>query len=158
MKLIPLSGGKGFAQVDDEDYEFLSQFKWTLTAKGYAMAGVRMHRLVMKAPDGVEVDHRFGDRLDNRKESLRLCTSHQNSQSKKKYKGAKSGLKGVISQTKPPHHFQAKICYKNKPYHLGTFGDKSISALMYDFWATYLYGEFAMTNFHVVSQWTNPNA
>lgn len=154
MKLIPLSGGKGFAQVDDEDYEFLKQFKWTLTANGYAMAGVRMHRLVMKAPDGVEVDHIKGDRLDNQKRSLRLCTPAQNSQNKKQYRETKSGFKGVIAQSTQPHRFQAKICYKRKAYHLGTFKKRETAALMYDFWATEIFGEFAQTNFKVVSQWT----
>lgn len=156
MKRIPLSGGKAYALVDDEDYEFLSQFKWSLTAKGYAMAAVRMHRLVMRAPDGVEVDHMCGNRLDNQKIQLRLCTPEQNSQNKKARLFTKSGYKGVHSQTRAPHRFQAKICYKRKPYQLGTFKNPHMAALMYDFWATEMYGEFAMTNFKVISQWTSP--
>ena len=158
MKLIPLSGGKGFAQVDDEDYEFLSQFKWTLTAKGYAMAGVRMHRLVMRAPDGVEVDHIKGDRLDNQKVHLRLCTPEQNSQNKKKWAKTKSGYKGVTCSVRTPGKFQVRICRKRHYHHAGTFDDPQQAAVMYDFWATELFGEFAMTNFNVVSQWTNPQA
>lgn len=154
MKRISISGGKAYALVDDEDYEFLSQFKWTLTAKGYAMAGVRMHRLIMKAPDGVEVDHRFGNRLDNQKKNLRLCTPAQNSQSKKVRAATKSGYKGVHQPPKVAPKYQARVIVNYKPYHLGTFADPHMAALMYDFWATYFYGEFAMTNFNVVKQWT----
>lgn len=151
MKKIPLAGGKGYALVDDEDYELLSRFKWSLTAKGYAITSVRMHRLVMGAPHGMEVDHRNGERLDNQKGNLRICTAEQNSQNKKKYQGCKSGYKGVHSQTRQPDRYQAKICYKHKPHQLGTFKDPHTAAVMYDFWATFFYGEFAMTNFKVVA-------
>jgi hypothetical protein len=156
MKQIPLSGGKAYALVDDEDYEFLNQFKWTLTAKGYAMTGVRMHRLIMKAPDGVEVDHIYGNRLDNQKSRMRLCTPEQNSQNKKKWAKTKSGYKGVTSSVRTPGKYQVRICRKRHYHHVGTFVDPHIAALMYDFWALELFGEFAQTNFKVVSQWTKP--
>ncbi len=51
MKRIPLSQGK-FALVDDEDYDFLSQWKWLYHPAGYAIqsGGSRsyMHRLILK--------------------------------------------------------------------------------------------------------------
>lgn len=69
---------KGFsAIVDDDDYEFLSQWKWHWTG-GYAVrntAGsngrkqkrLHMHRIINKTPDGSQTDHINGDTLDNRK-------------------------------------------------------------------------------------------
>lgn len=57
MKTILLSKGKGKAIVDDEDYEYLSQFKWYLSSHGYPMrvnyavgsrVGIGMHRDILK--------------------------------------------------------------------------------------------------------------
>ena len=64
----------------------------------YASSGGRnilMHRVVMDAPKGMDVDHINGDRLDNRKENLRICTRAQNSQNKKLRRDSQSGYKGV---------------------------------------------------------------
>ena len=97
MKEIPLS--KGFvALVDDEDYEFLSQWKWHVNIRGtnkYAQSRkyirgvgndkmVKMHRLVMKPKNGEDVDHINGNSLDNRKQNLRLCSRGQNVSNKRK--------------------------------------------------------------------------
>ena len=42
MKRIALGGIRGtglYTMVDDEDFEFLSQFKWRLSRKGYVETG-----------------------------------------------------------------------------------------------------------------------
>lgn len=41
---------------------------------------VRLHRFIMEAPRGIEVDHINHDTLDNRRENLRLVTKSQNQQ------------------------------------------------------------------------------
>lgn len=76
MKEIPISKGYKVV-VDDEDYAKLSSLKWSYVKGGYAITVansklfkelfpdyvadtrlVLMHRLLMKAGAGVEVDHR----------------------------------------------------------------------------------------------------
>src|SRR5665213_3111116 len=85
MREIQLTKGK-IALVDDADYEYLSQFKWQAHRRGgktyYAKTdigrrSVGMHQLVMDAGD-LEVDHRDGNGLDNRRSNLRLATHSQN--------------------------------------------------------------------------------
>src|ERR1044071_1696611 len=81
MKLIPLTQSK-FALVDDSDFERIRQYKWYYN-DGYAITyhkgkRIRMHRLIMNAPDGVDVDHRDTNKLNNQKSNLRLCTTTQN--------------------------------------------------------------------------------
>jgi hypothetical protein len=96
MKEIPLNHGK-VALVDDEDFNFLNQFKWYAvnTSKwchfGYVMGyyptkyrekhGIRtiyMHRLIMQPKQGFQIDHINGNSLDNRKENLRIVTNREN--------------------------------------------------------------------------------
>jgi hypothetical protein len=84
-KLIPLTQGK-FAIVDAEDYERLSKYKWHVdkgdstyyAARGIVGKNFRMHREILNAPEGLVVDHRNHNGLDNRKKNLRLCTRSQN--------------------------------------------------------------------------------
>ena len=96
VKEIPLTQGK-VALVDDEDYEWLNQYNWQASnEKGrfYVKKGnylgvingkqrstsVRMHRLIMNAPENMVVDHINGNGLDNRKENLRIVSNRQNLQ------------------------------------------------------------------------------
>lgn len=80
MKVINLTRNK-FALVDDDSYAVLSKHKWSFHHNGYAVRGkpqVSMHRVVMGAQKGRQLDHINGDKLDNRKENLRFCTTRQN--------------------------------------------------------------------------------
>lgn len=155
MKQIPLTQGK-FAKVDDEDYDYLMQWRWQVlhdreggwyaqTTINYAT--VRMHRLIMKAPFGTEVDHINSDGLDNRKCNLRFCTRSQNQRNQKtRRKGTSSIYKGVWLQ-RNSKKWQAQITYNRRRIYLGCFTDEIEAAGAYDRRAIELFGEFARTNF-----------
>ncbi len=72
-KRIELSQGK-YALVDAEDFEELSRFKWSFdryalrrpTLNGKTSA-VYMHRKIMNAPPGTEVDHIDLDKVEQSK-------------------------------------------------------------------------------------------
>lgn len=74
--------------VDDEDYEYLSQFSWVAVpvrnGRFYAMArlgnGTRssMHRLIMKPLNGSVVHHKNNNGLDNRRSNLEVTTQSFN--------------------------------------------------------------------------------
>lgn len=88
-KEIPLSRGMSTI-VDDDDYEWLSQWKWYAGKSAtlfYAVRNVwrngkihqvRMHRLVINAPDEIIVDHINRNSLDNRRSNLRLSNCREN--------------------------------------------------------------------------------
>lgn len=88
-KKIQLSGkySEKYVIVDDEDYEYLSAFKWQFTSNGYAKrkygkTSLLMHRVIAKTPDGLVTDHLNHNKLDNRKSNLRVCTQMENMQNK----------------------------------------------------------------------------
>lgn len=48
---------------------------------------MRLHRLVTEAPEGMVVDHLNGDKLDNRRSNLRVCTQADNTRNRKGTRG-----------------------------------------------------------------------
>lgn len=108
--------------VDDEDYVILSQHHWYVT-NGYAITTiddkkVRMHRLIMDAPKGLEVDHINGNRIDNRRSNLRLVTRQQNGKNLGINPRNKSGVTGVYWHD---NRWCAHICVDGKDIYLGRF-------------------------------------
>jgi hypothetical protein len=156
MKRIPLTQGK-VALVDDEDYVWLSQWKWCAHLVGKKWYAVhnhyegpiqhhwRMHRLIMKAGKGKQVDHINGDGLDNRKENLRFCTHTGNMRNAGPHCDGSSGYKGVYWHRKNSR-WQAHITINGKQRYLGHFRVKEDAARCYNEAASKHYGEFAWLN------------
>ena len=158
MKKILLTQGK-FALVDDADFEWLNQWKWCLYKCGrweYAKRRggdgkiIIMHRLIMglEPGDGQQVDHIDGNRSDNRRCNLRICTNRQNAQNSRS-RGGKSKYKGV-SWYKPFRKWRARIVIDSKETCLGYFENELDAATAYDSAALKYFGEFALTNFELV--------
>ena len=148
VKHIPLTQGK-FAIVDDEDYDYLMQWKWFAHCRHgiwYAKSGPKglMHRLIMNAPAGVEIDHINHIGLDNRKSNLRLCSHTENLQNQRPTKGCSSKYKGVHRHGKK---WEARITHNKKRMHIGYCECEIEAAEIYDKKAKELFGEFACCNF-----------
>lgn len=158
MKRIKLTQGK-VALVDDEDYEWLNQWKW-YASEGrntfYAFrtgqvcgknTAIQMHREILGLTlyDGKHTDHIDHNGLNNLKSNLRICTTQQNHYNQNPRKGT-SRFKGVCWRKKLKK-WSAQIQYKNRQTFLGYFLKEINAALAYDAKARELFGEFAKPNF-----------
>lgn len=150
MKKIKLTKGK-YALVDNQDFEFLNQWKWHFLNAGYAARTIRMgkkfkkvlmHHILITRIIGQEVDHKNGNKLDNRKQNLRLCTTTQNHWNRGKLKTNKSGYKGVHWH-KARQKWSVNITVNHKKYFLGYFTNKKKAATVYKATAKRFYKEFA---------------
>jgi hypothetical protein len=158
MKEIPLTQGK-VAIVDDEDFEKVSQYKWSYIG-GYAKRAVvredgkrilyPLHRFIMSIPPDSKfmVDHTNFDRLDNRKQNLRICTKGQNNYNhrpKDRLGKSTSKYKGV-SYKHDMHKWRARIAVNGKEYNLGYYYTENEAAMAYNEAASKFFGEFAWLN------------
>jgi hypothetical protein len=82
--------------ADKEDFELLSKYKWTFCkSNGYATTyiysqekdrkiQILMHRLIMNPIPKEQIDHIDGNKLNNQKSNLRLCSNQQNTMNQHK--------------------------------------------------------------------------
>jgi hypothetical protein len=159
MKKIPLSQER-YAIVDDEDFDRVSQYKWSYIG-GYAKrAGMRedgrrrlypLHRFIMNLPpeSSLMVDHINFDRLDNRKENLRICTKGQNNYNhgpKDRLGKSTSQYKGVSYKKDTVNKWRARIGVDGTEVILGYFSTEEEAAEAYNVAALRYFGEFAWLN------------
>jgi hypothetical protein len=149
---VPLGRSGRYTIVDLSDWGRVLQFRWHVSAQGYAVRrgkgerGVSLHRFLLDAPPGVEVDHRNGDSLDNRRTNLRLCSHAQNMANQRHRSGGTSRFRGVTRGRRHGRWF-ARIKVNYRGIHLGTFDDEREAAKAYDAAARLHFGEFARLNF-----------
>lgn len=102
----------------------------------------RAHRVIWEMlkgpiPEGYVIDHIDGNKCNNRINNLRLATPMQNNANSKGFGKYPKGVKEHKGK------FQARIGYKGKQYHLGTFNTPEQAKCAYDAKAIELHGEFA---------------
>jgi hypothetical protein len=145
MKQVTTNNPQKFIICDDEDYELLSSFKWSIS-RGYALyckdnKVESCHRLLTNCPKGLQVDHINGNRLDNRRENLRIVTSQQNNMNRSIGKNNTSGYKGVTYKTRDKK-FAAQIKLNGKIKSLGHFHTAIEANQVYQAKALELFGEY----------------
>lgn len=118
---VPLSGGHShkYALVSPEDAHLVYGQRWYLghgyaTSNTHRMGTVKgdtnrnmnsaMHRMIMCAPTGLVIDHINGDRLDNRRENLRIVSPVANNYNRIEHRDRmstrnKTGYVGVVQQS-----------------------------------------------------------
>lgn len=156
-KEIQLTQGQ-VAIVDDEDFDYLNQFKWyanNMSGKFYAVRGLRinkkiaacllMHRVIMNPEKGMVVDHLDRNPLNNQKSNLRICTQGENSRNRNFNINNKSGFKGVHWH-KAGKKWISRININKEILYLGLFTDVKEAAKTYNEAALKYHGKFANIN------------
>lgn len=121
------------AQVDDEDFEAVSKFKWSLHNRGYAITGggnskMLMHRMILglqnergggrgSGATKSQADHINADKLDNRRANLRVVTNQENHQNRQVSRGT-SRYRGVYFH-KASGKWSARAKLNGKTYWAG---------------------------------------
>ena len=153
---VPLTRGLD-AIIDAEDVNLISGYNWTAYKGGrtfyasrtknakYYQKNVSMHRVIIKAPPKMHVDHINGNGLDNRKENLRLATQSQNQHNARRRVDNPSGYKGVRAY-KDTGKYQARITCSGKQYHLGYFETAIEAHNAYCAASEKLHGKFGRTD------------
>ena len=84
--------------IDDDDWEIVSQYLWHVDNRGYVRAYKRgrLHQFLNgQAPVGFEWDHENRNKLDNRRQNVRLVTQLVNRQNRGIFHANTSGVTGV---------------------------------------------------------------
>ena len=158
VKKIKLSQDK-ITLVDDEDYEWLSQYNWHLYTRKksetiYANTNIyinnkrttkKLHNLLINPSKGFEVDHIDRDGLNNQKENLRIVTRSQNCINRSKFRNTTSKFKGVTWH-KDNKKWLAQIRLNKKKYYLGEFINEIDAAKAYNKAAKKLHNRYAVLN------------
>jgi hypothetical protein len=164
FRTIPLNDGL-VTFVDAQDYAELSRDEWAARCPNgiwYAYRrsdGEPMHRVIMHAPPGLDVDHRDGNGLNNRRRNLRECTRRQNCQNQRPQARPKvSRYKGVCVDkgNRPGKQWRAYIYAgpersetdrRRHQIRLGNYATEEDAARAYDRGALRYFGDFAWLNF-----------
>ncbi len=148
--MIEISLTKGsVAIIDDADVDLVAPHCWHLHSAGYAAhkssrSTIYMHRLILGAPKGTEVDHANGNRLDNRRENIRLANRSQQLVNQRR-DPSKWGYRGVHFNSQR-NIFQARVKYEGKQISLGCYYNAEDAARAYNLAAKALHKEFAVLN------------
>jgi hypothetical protein len=162
MKLIPVGKKiRKFAMVDDEDFEELNKYKWSLGGgkpnrryverteyKNGKKCNIYMHRQILGLKKTEHwCDHKNGNTLDNRRENIRKCTPSQNRANTKMPSNNTTGARGVsFFKNLLQKPWRSRIDINHKRLELGYFKTKEEAAKQYNKFAKEYFGEFARLN------------
>ncbi len=104
-----------------------------------------MHRQIMNAPPGMDVDHQDHNTLNNQRANLRVCTRTQNNANSRKRNGCTSRFKGVYWY-RERKRWLVQITTAGRTNTLGYFEDEVEAACAYNAAALEQFKEFALLN------------
>ena len=150
---VPLTRGYE-AVIDAEDVPIIQFFSWSAKpkpSKVYAVTGLKsesgnttvlMHRMIMRYPSGLQVDHIDGDGLNNRKSNLRVATHTQNMWNRGPQRNSVTGFRGVCWSHREGK-WRARISVNNCKIDIGFFDTPEAAHAAYVRASEKLHGEFA---------------
>lgn len=136
--------------VDDDWYEMLSLVPWCTTNAGYAIrrGGELMQRIILDTPKGMCTNYINGNKLDNRRCNLRVCTRQENVRTKRSCKHTTSIYKGVHLISNETNPWRARVYdeVSGKYKHLGVYPTEEDAAIAYDKYAKSNFGDYVKLN------------
>lgn len=142
-----------YTYIDHEDLNKILNYHW-VSRNGndtpyYVDKGrksILMSRFLLNAPKYKWVDHINGNRIDNRKENLRLCSRNENAKNRKLNKSNNTGYKGVSKSRNKYKKWKTIIGVNNKKLTIGTYSSIIDAAIAYNIAAEKYHGNFARLN------------
>jgi hypothetical protein len=148
--------------VSDIDYPFINQlYECYVDKQGYVQCKLKhkeklgletgkLHRVIMQPSKGrkIHVDHINGNKLDNRRENLRIISAQNNMRNSRKrnYEHMSSKYKGVSWHNKLGAW---KVYIRpdvGKNFYGGAFTNEIAAANCYNYYVVKLHGEFSALN------------
>lgn len=152
MVMKVLVRGQYFLMENTDYLDIYKKRKWTVDANGYLRSiqtktdkAKMFHVLVMNPPTGMVVDHISGDKRDNRRRSLRICSNAQNCRNQRRRSNNTSGYKGV-SWHKGAGKWQVHIKFDYQSRYLGLYKTVEEAARAYNVAAAAMFEEYAKLN------------
>tara|TARA_R110002153_G_C13243703_1_gene490982 strand:- start:506 stop:1015 length:510 start_codon:yes stop_codon:yes gene_type:complete len=145
------------AIIDAADVPLFEPWSWFAVPTGGTVYAVRSdysgtnmrtvyaHRTILGEPYGLDVDHKDGDGLNNRRENLRPATKSQNMRNRRINLNSTSGFKGVYFH-RQAGKWAAQIKIRGKAKYLGLFASPEKAHSAYCTASRELHGEFGRTS------------
>ena len=149
-------------KIDKNDYPLIMDYKWYLNNNGYPYTfgkgsvnfgkrGKTLHKFLFRKQyieKGYVIDHINRDKLDNRRNNLRIITQKENSYNRTKNSNSNNTYKGVKTDKKSLGTYKATVTKDNVKYEIKDIPDEESAAKIYDIMAEELFGEYAGKNFN----------
>ena len=144
----------GVTIVSPEDIHFLQENAWWLSGDGTLVYAVRtvnskgnytrvwLHRAIINASEGYDVDHKSGNTLDNRRDNLREVSRTVNNHNRHTAPTGASGFRGVTLH-KASGLWRAYYTINAKQYSAGYFKTAEEAAVAAEDARINLYGSLA---------------
>jgi hypothetical protein len=152
-----------YAEVDEDDFYWLSQWNWNAVSikqkyyvkrakkKALLKTGIKyevfLHRVIMRCSDpNLVVDHIDGNPLNNQKSNLRICTKAENNRNVSSHKNSSSKYLGV-TYDKARNKWNAQLMVNGKRVLTKRYITEIEAAIAYDTAAKIHIGTYANLNF-----------
>lgn len=141
--------GKHLLLIDDQDVHLFKIYKFFVHSRGYITGykiGRRadgyelLHRLIAKPGIGLIVDHADGNKMNNTRANLRVCTFSQNNANKRTRSPGRRGIR------KKKNRWYARIKEKGIEKYLGCYKSKDEAIEAYNRAAVSIFKDFAIIN------------
>ena len=136
---------------DECDAALVQSRGWHVSKRGY-VAGKEhrrespIHKLMLSADTGFDIDHINRDKMDNRRNNLRVVTHHENCMNQSMRATNTSGFMGV-SFVKNIGKYESYIHFHGIKHNLGYYISPQEAAYYRDAAARALFGEYCFLNF-----------